>query len=451
MARPGTALPALALFAAAGSTAAAVPPTWTPFPAGPNAPVNALVVHYAWPNKQLFLGGEFTAAGAVPSSHIAAWNGAGFDPVPSLHSPVVALAERLVNCMPTVVAGGFLGLVDDPSVGVNGTNLVTLGESGWSKVTPPCQLPWVGGLGVYNNELIASGGGMNYISRFDGVQWSEMGQGLITVARDMLTLDEPTGPVLVASAGSAGSQTLGMIAKWDGTHWTNLTDSFSGINGLVDATCIFDDGSGSGPALFIGGGFIGFTNSRLNHVAKYVGGVWQPLGLGVNGDVHDMAVFDDGEGDGPALYVAGNFTTAGGQPASRIARWKNGQWSPLGAGVSGGAVLAIEVFDDDGDGPIPAALYAAGAFTSAGGQPSLRLARWGPPAPCKADVASLGGAADDDGVLTADDVVFYLQSFFAANLVVADIASLGGGSTPDGQLTPDDLVAYLAAFFSGCP
>ena len=73
-----------------------------------------------------------------------------------------------------------------------------------------------------------------------------------------------------------------------------------------------------------------------------------------------------------------------------------------------------------------------------------------PGTPCVADVAGLGGAAGADGQLTADDIVFYLGAFFAADLSVADIAGLGGATGADGQLTPDDLIAFLGSFFGGC-
>ena len=71
--------------------------------------------------------------------------------------------------------------------------------------------------------------------------------------------------------------------------------------------------------------------------------------------------------------------------------------------------------------------------------------------PNKADVAGLGGSQGCDGQNSADDIVFYLDRFFASDVAVADLVSLGGGGTPDGQVTPDDLIAFLAAFFAGCP
>ena len=74
------------------------------------------------------------------------------------------------------------------------------------------------------------------------------------------------------------------------------------------------------------------------------------------------------------------------------------------------------------------------------------------PAGCNiADVASLGGQAAPDGMLTADDVITFLNAFFAVNLAVADVAALGGQHAPDGVLTVDDIIEFLAAFFAGCP
>ncbi|MGH7132611.1 MAG: DUF7453 family protein [Phycisphaerales bacterium] len=67
-----------------------------------------------------------------------------------------------------------------------------------------------------------------------------------------------------------------------------------------------------------------------------------------------------------------------------------------------------------------------------------------------ADVAGLGGAMGPDGQNTPDDLIAFLDAFFAGNLAIADIAGLGGSPTSDGQLTVDDLIRFLDQFFSPC-
>ncbi len=67
-----------------------------------------------------------------------------------------------------------------------------------------------------------------------------------------------------------------------------------------------------------------------------------------------------------------------------------------------------------------------------------------------ADIDSLGGTPGADGQLTVDDLVYFLQTFFAGDTAHADIASLGGTPGPDGQITVDDLVYFLQTFFAGC-
>ena len=45
---------------------------------------------------------------------------------------------------------------------------------------------------------------------------------------------------------------------------------------------------------------------------------------------------------GSNVYAGGWFTTAGGIPANRIAKWEGSSWSALGSGiVSGGFAIAI--------------------------------------------------------------------------------------------------------------
>jgi len=203
--------------------------------------------------------------------------------------------------------------------------------------------------------------------------------GLNGSVRALAVLDDGQGggPALYAAGlfNMAGGVTVNRIAKWNGTAWSPLgTGLAGGGTPWVYAMTVFDDGHGGGPALYVGGNFTTAGGVSANRIAKWNGTSWSPLGEGLNSQVFALTVFDDGSGGGPALYAGGRFTTAGGGSANYIAKWNGTSWSPLGSGVNFD-VMALTVFDDgQGGGP---ALYAGGFFTIAGGVPSTnRIAKW---------------------------------------------------------------------------
>jgi hypothetical protein len=178
--------------------------------------------------------------------------------------------------------------------------------------------------------------------------------------------DDGSGPALcVAGAfNRAGSGDIKNIARWNGTHWSPLG---AVTNGAVKALVVFDDGSG--PALYAGGEFTAVGSASVNHIARWNGQSWSSVGSGANDSVEALCVFDDGSG--PALYAGGVFNTIGGVAANRIAKWDGAAWSPLGSGADG-LVVGLAVFDD-GSGP---ALFAGGTFQNAGGASANHVAKW---------------------------------------------------------------------------
>jgi len=145
------------------------------------------------------------------------------------------------------------------------------------------------------------------------------------------------------------------------------------MNDVVYALGVYGDGTG--PALYAGGVFTSAGGIPFSRIAKWDGVAWSALGSGsgMNDVVYALGVYDDGTG--PALYAGGRFASAGGVPANLIAKWDGAAWSALGSGLGFGinnAVLALGVYDD-GTGP---ALYAGGSFTTAGGVPANYIAKW---------------------------------------------------------------------------
>jgi hypothetical protein len=185
----------------------------------------------------------------------------------------------------------------------------------------------------------------------------------------------------VGVATQAGSRRVTIQGAWDvlavGTlalssggcqpAWLPTFGAYTDLNEPAYALAAFDDGHG--PALYAGGSFSGYA-------ARLEGTRWVPLGS-LDGAVFAFAVFDDGLGGGPALYAGGVFQNADGIPVRSVARWDGRAWSALGTVIPGGTptVTALAVYDDgQGQGP---ALYIAGSFGRlADGTLSKNVGRW---------------------------------------------------------------------------
>jgi hypothetical protein len=119
----------------------------------------------------------------------------------------------------------------------------------------------------------------------------------------------------------------------------------------------------AGGDLYVGGQLTHAGGDPASRIAAWSGGAWKALGAGVDGPVRALAA------DGDRLYVGGLFATAGGAPARHVAVWDRatGTWSALGNGTDG-PVFALAV--------IGGQLYAGGQFTTAGGVAASNLAVW---------------------------------------------------------------------------
>ncbi|MGA1146867.1 MAG: MopE-related protein, partial [Candidatus Nanopelagicales bacterium] len=193
--------------------------------------------------------------------------------------------------------------------------------------------------------------------------------------------DDGTGPALyvggvfgrIGALEFSGPDPCRAIARWDGRAWSCVGGGLGGIAyPTVYAMQVFDDGSG--PAIYVGGDFESAGGVAASNVARWDGQSWSSVGEGVDGIVLAMEVF---EGSGAtALHVGGGFQFAGGQPANNIASWDGVQWSALGGGLTDSLwpayVKALKTFDD-GSGP---ALYAAGSWELSGDVVSFGFARW---------------------------------------------------------------------------
>jgi len=324
----------------AGHASAQCTPNWdatfAPVPfGGPNDNVWDMDVFDDGSGPALYVAGEFTGAFLTAANLVARWDGSAW--------------TALGTGIDTVVSGNeivrSLEVFDDGT----GSALYAAGD-----------FPGAGG-------VVAPG-----LARWDGTAWTAVGDitGNLT---ELAVIDLGSGPALYMSGtvninGGADHQ----IVRWDGTAATVIGDS----TGWPYSLTMFDDGTG--PALYAAGRFDQINGVSANRIAKWDGTSWSALGNGIEGPnfprVRSIKVFDDGSG--PALYAAGRFDTVDGQAIENIARWDGTSWSALGTGITGivGAVVEdLEVFNDGLNGP---ELYAAGEFTTAGGAPAANLAKW---------------------------------------------------------------------------
>jgi len=367
---------------------------------GLNGSVSAVLSWDDGSGEALYVGGEFSIAGCESVSNIARWDGSSWISLGTgLDGIVRTLAAFDDGNGPALYAGGgFTEAGGSPASRIarwDGAAWSSLGEgiAGNSGVYALAVFDDGSGPALYVGGDFWQAGGFSAESfaRWDGSEWVSMGVDLgCCYVRAMTVFDDGSGPALYV--GGDFTEIGNRIARWDGSSWSVLGvgvgeaptgEPLIDENTFVSALAVYDDGSG--PALYVGGHFTQAGGNTANHIARWDGAVWSTLGVGMNDTVWALTVFDDGSGS--ALFAGGEFTQAGGNTANRIARWANSpfpwgsaSWSPLGAGL--GSVLgvfevsALTIFDD-GSGP---ALYAGGSFpTDASGFPPLplnNLGRW---------------------------------------------------------------------------
>jgi hypothetical protein len=209
-----------------------------------------------------------------------------------------------------------------------------------------------------------------FLARWNGVAWSAVQElpaphGFDSYAGTVTTFNDGSGPALYVGGGFAlaGGVPVSDVARWTGSSWTPV----GGAHEIGGANVLTVADLGLGPALYAGG----YLNSAggLPSPSMWNGSHWSPLGTGINGSVDAIAAFDDGTG--PQLYAAGYFFAGSGGATSMIRRWNGSTWNEVGLGLNA-FTYALVVFDD-GSGP---ALYAGGTFWMAGGQSIPNIARW---------------------------------------------------------------------------
>jgi trimeric autotransporter adhesin len=286
----------------------------------------------------VFAAGEYTSVSQQPVALIARWNDEAWAPLTS-H-----------------LDGAVRAIVEDP---LRPDRIIAAGEF-----------------------VRAGGRSARRLASWDGFRWEPHGDVMNNTV-NALAIPQPLPPSTSGSllyAAGAFTSPGNRIAQyylhhqWQQANWTNVGE---GMNDVIYTIALFDE-DGTGEKLFAGGWFTLAGGTPAQHIARWDGQAWMPVGGGVNLAVRALTVYDpDGEGPAPAALIAGgHFTSAGGTPARGIARWDGETWSPLGAGIAGPlGVQRVYALDVSEFGAAPV-LYVGGEFTSAGSAAASNIARW---------------------------------------------------------------------------
>ncbi|MCE2925967.1 MAG: hypothetical protein LW822_11070, partial [Phycisphaeraceae bacterium] len=169
-------------------------------------------------------------------------------------------------------------------------------------------------------------------------------------------------------------------------------------------------------------------------------------------DTHIVLFHRDGRGnfdddDGPGTY---SLLTYGGG-AARPAIGNGTTFDNREGGLSADEYyLAAGLYD-----LVPAFNFVLAPNSTDSGSFILNIrSNVAPPGPVCNNPSNISGPGQNttaiDAELTADDIIVFLNRFFAGNLL-SDVSGPGQNTTAiDGELTADDIIVFLNRFFAGC-
>jgi hypothetical protein len=400
--------------------------TPNPNPIGLRGGAFALAVY----NNQLYVGGDFVAAGGLPLRYIARWNGTNWSDVGSnpFNGPIYALKPH----NGVLYAGGNFS-----AGGSVGNAIAAWNGSSWAPMGVGLNAA-VGALSVDNGSLCAGGrftmsgaAPVRALARWTGSQWIEVGGGIAGnyVPNSVLALElTPWGLMVGGYFRTAGGLPSEHLALWYHDEWRRFNNpepvaDLMMFNNFLYMTSNASNSSGSVtpyfrrwnnvlwetlPAVVGGGvGHLGTFNGQVlvggtfaaappvtcNNIAQWSGESWTTVGQGFatinerfQGDrptLNGFAAF------GADLIAVGAFDTVGGAAASGIAAWDGLAWRPYAGGLFTSSANprtlghCAAVYNGD--------LVVGGDFTRAGTTPAARIARWN-----GSQWSPYGVGADDD-------------------------------------------------------
>jgi LPXTG-site transpeptidase (sortase) family protein len=278
---------------------------WSALGTGLGARVRAIAII----GTDVYAGGDFTTAGGNVAFHVAKWNGANWSPLGLGTNDWVY--DFAVNGTDLYVGGIFSNAGGNPAsriakwdVTVDFWSALGAGVSG---VNPHINCVDISGGNVYVAGLFSGAGGnvASNIARWDGVNWSALGDGVNDEAHAIAVANGSVyaGGDFTITGGNAAVR----IARWDGANWSALG---AGLNGRVRTIAI------SGAHVYVGGNFTdlnGGPGGTYNAIAKWDGATWSALDGGLNNWVNTIVV--------GSLYIGGGFTTANGDAAYSVVRY----------------------------------------------------------------------------------------------------------------------------------
>jgi hypothetical protein len=462
--------------AGASVTGAPCEPVIEALGTGTSGPVYAMISVNRGEGRQLYIGGQFETVDGEVMNNISMWDGSGWNAYRflPLNPPNIGIPGSAMVTALQAVPSPFDPSSPDEHIAVAGD--LQFGSSSHAvRIFPPMEVSLTGTpVSDFDSEVTGFGisdlaygevAGENKL--FMGGAFHEIdGEPILRLGQRTLAWDDTWSPV-VESDGFIGASVIALeaveddafgaglyfsgsfarlgwdgplfnsIARWDGTEFhqlgTGLIDEI--INQPTQASAMAFGDIGGGPMLFVGGSMVEAGGVQVNSIAGWDGSVWHALGSGITTSgfarpINALVIFDDG--NGPALYAGGAFDTAGGEPASNLARWDGEDWEAVGTGTNG-RIRKMTVHDD-GSGP---ALYIAGEFTQLNGVTVNNIARLRScdAAACPADVTG-------DGVVDLADL----------NLVLANFGmdTDEGDANGDGTVDLADLNLVLAQFGGSC-
>jgi len=292
-----------------------------------------------------------------------------------------------------------------------------------------------GGDVVAGGSFTAAGGvAANRIARWNGAAWSALGSGINGPVYALTAL--PNGDVIAGGQfTAAGGTGASYVARWNGVSWSALGTGLGGgpppfSQGIVRALMTLPNGD-----VIAGGDFTTAGGASASRIARWNGASWSALGTGVDGflaSIQALTTLPNGD-----LIAGGLFATAGGTSASCIARWDGVAWSPLGTGMNDSVLALLTLPNGD--------VLAAGSFTTAGGVSANGIARW--------DGASWSASGSGMAALPG---VFPLVSALAIRPQGEVIAggrffSAGGAVSAFFARLATTCPATVAAVGTGCP